>query len=260
MTNELRATGPDMEPHWRPADERTLTTTFEHAAPAGYPEHHWVYLWHWPIRAMHWIAAISIVLLFVSGFMIGRPYFMAAAPGPSFAVQWVRLLHFIAAGALVATAIVRFYWLITGNRFERLPALFPVRRRDWKNLVRMVKYYLFIHPERAPRYLGHNPLQQIFYTITYVVAGVMVVTGFALFGQANPTGIIAQTFGRIAPLVGGMQMVRAIHHVATWYFPMFVVFHVYLSVRADLLERSGTMSSMVSGGRFVPVEEHYADG
>lgn len=260
MTNELRATGPDMEPHWRPADERTLTTTFEHAAPAGYPEHHWVYLWHWPIRAMHWIAAISIVLLFVSGFMIGRPYFMAAAPGPSFAVQWVRLLHFIAAGALVATAIVRFYWLITGNRFERLPALFPVRWRDWKNLVRMVKYYLFIHPERAPRYLGHNPLQQIFYTITYVVAGVMVVTGFALFGQANPTGIIAQTFGRIAPLVGGLQMVRVIHHVATWYFPMFVVFHVYLSVRADLLERSGTMSSMVSGGRFVPVEEHYADG
>jgi Ni/Fe-hydrogenase b-type cytochrome subunit len=257
---ETRATGPDMEPHWRPADERKLTTTFEHAAPAGYPEHHWVYLWHWPIRAMHWTAAISIVLLILTGFAIGRPYFMAASPGPSFAVQWVRLTHFIAAGALVATAIVRGYWLMSGNRFERLPALFPVRWRDWKNLVRMVKYYLLIHPERAPRYLGHNPLQQIFYTITYAVAGVMVVTGFALFGQANPTGIMAQTFGRIAPLVGGMQMVRVIHHVATWYFPMFIVFHVYLSVRADLLERSGTMSSMVSGGRFVPVEEHYADG
>jgi Ni/Fe-hydrogenase 1 B-type cytochrome subunit len=55
-------------------------------------------------------------------------------------------------------------------------------------------------------------------------------------------------------------MVRVIHHVVTWYFPMFVIFHVYLSIRADLLERSGTMSSMVSGGRFVPVEEKYADG
>jgi Ni/Fe-hydrogenase 1 B-type cytochrome subunit len=260
MNAETRATGPDKEPHWRPSDERTLTTTFEHAAPAGYPEHRWVYLWHWPIRAMHWIAAVSIVVLFVTGFAIGRPYFMAASPGPSFAVQWVRLLHFIAAGALVATAIVRAYWLVTGNRFERLPALFPVRPRDWVNLMRMTKYYLFIHPERAPRYLGHNPLQQIFYTITYVVTGVMVVTGFALFTQANPTGLMAQTFGRIAPLVGGLQMVRVIHHVATWYFPMFVIFHVYLSVRADLLERSGTMSSMVSGGRFVPVEEHYADG
>jgi Ni/Fe-hydrogenase b-type cytochrome subunit len=255
-----RATGPHTEPHWRPVDERKLTTTFEQEIPAGYPEHRWVYLWHWPIRAMHWIAAISIVLLFITGFAIGRPYFMTTAPGPGFAVQWVRLLHFIAAGALVATAIVRGYWLIAGNRFERLPALFPLRWRDWKNLVRMTKYYLFIHPERAPRYLGHNPLQQIFYTITYIAAGVMVVTGFALFGQANPGGLIAHTFGRIAPLVGGMQMVRVIHHVTTWYFPMFIVFHVYLSVRADLLERSGTMSSMVSGGRFVPVEDHYADG
>jgi Ni,Fe-hydrogenase I cytochrome b subunit len=55
-------------------------------------------------------------------------------------------------------------------------------------------------------------------------------------------------------------MVRVIHHIASWYFPMFVIMHVYLSVRADLLERSGTLSSMVSGGRFVPVEEEYVDG
>ena len=124
----------------------------------------------------------------------------------------------------------------------------------------MVKYYLLIHPERAPRYLGHNPLQQMFYTITYAFAGLMAITGFIMIGQANPGGILMHTFGRIAPLLGGMQMVRVIHHVGTWYFPMFVVFHVYLSVRADLLERSGTMSSMVSGGRFVPIEEQYADG
>jgi Ni/Fe-hydrogenase b-type cytochrome subunit len=224
------------------------------------PEHRWVYLWHWPIRSMHWIAAACIVVLFLTGFTIGRPYFMASSAQSSFTLQWVRLAHFIAAGALIATAIIRTYWLIIGNRFERLPALFPVRGRDWRNLVRMVKYYLLIHPERAPRYLGHNPLQQMFYTITYVAAGIMAVTGFALIGQANPGGILMHTFGRIAPLVGGMQMVRVIHHVVTWYFPMFVIFHVYLSVRADLLERSGTMSSMVSGGRFVPIEEQYADG
>jgi Ni/Fe-hydrogenase b-type cytochrome subunit len=250
----------DREPHWRAVDERRTSTTFEQAAPQGLPEHRWVYLWHWPIRAMHWIAAASIVVLSLTGFYIGRPYFMSTSAQSSFTLQWVRLAHFIAAGALVATAIVRGYWLIIGNRFERLPALFPVRPRDWRNFVRMVKYYLLIHPERAPRYLGHNPLQQMFYTITYLFAAVMAVTGFAMIGQANPGGVLMHTFGRIAPFVGGMQMVRVIHHVGTWYFPMFVVFHVYLSVRADLLERSGTMSSMVSGGRFVPVEDQYADG
>lgn len=248
------------EPHWPTIDDRRMSNTFEQAIPPGLPEHRWVYLWHWPVRAMHWIAALAIVVLFFTGFYIGRPYFMSTSAQSSFTVQWVRLAHFIAAAALVGTIIVRFYWLIIGNRFERLPALFPVRPRDWRNLVRMVKYYLLIHPERAPRYLGHNPLQQIFYTITYGAAGVMVITGFILFGQATPGGLVMHTFGRLAPLFGGMQMVRVIHHVVTWYFPMFVVFHVYLSVRADLLERSGTMSSMVSGGRFVPVEEKYADG
>ena len=248
------------EPRWPSYDERKLTTTVEYAISKDYPEHFWVYLWHWPIRAMHWIAAISIVVLFASGFYIGRPYFMASGPGTSFGLQWFRLVHFIAAGVLVATAIVRLYWLIAGNRFERISALFPFRPRDWKNLVRMVKFYLFIHPERAPRYLGHNPLQQISYTLTYVAAAAMAVTGFALFGQSNPDGLIAHTFGRVAPWLGGMQMVRVIHHVAAWYFPIFIVFHVYLSVRADLLERSGTMSSMISGGRFVPAEDEYVDG
>ena len=250
----------DREPHWTAIDERQLTTTYEQFVPQGYPEHRWVYLWHWPIRAMHWAAAISIAVLFLTGFYIGRPYFMATSARSSFTLQWVRLAHFLAAGVLVATAIVRAYWLFAGNRFERLPALFPVRPRDWRNLVRMIKYYLLIHPERAPRYLGHNPLQQFFYTITYGIAGLMAVTGFIMIGQANPSGWIMHTFGRLAPMLGGLQMVRVIHHVATWYFPFFIVFHVYLAVRADLLERSGAMSSMVSGGRFVPVEDQYADG
>lgn len=248
------------EPHWPSFDERRLTTTFEQAIPSGYPEHRWVYLWHWPIRAMHWFAAISIIALSVTGFYIGRPYFMATSSQSSFTLQWVRLAHFLFAGVFVMTALVRMYWLFIGNRFERFPALFPVRPRDWSNLVKMVKYYLMIHPERAPRYMGHNPLQQMFYTLTYGVAFMMILTGFIMFGQANPDGIMMHTVGRLAPLLGGMQMVRVIHHVLTWYFPTFLMLHLYLAIRADLLERSGTMSSMVSGGRFVPIEEHYADG
>lgn len=250
----------DREPHWPSFDDRRMSTTYEQSIPEGLPEHRWVHLWHWPIRAMHWFAAISIIGLFVTGFYIGRPYFMSTSAQSSFTLQWVRLAHFLLAGILVTTAIVRGYWLFVGNRFERLPALFPVRPRDWRNLYRMVKYYLLVHPERAPRYMGHNPLQQLFYTVTYGVAALMALTGFIMLGQANPSGLLMHTFGRLAPLFGGMQMVRVFHHVFTWYFPTFFVFHLYLAIRADLLERSGTMSSMVSGGRFVPIEEHYVDG
>jgi Ni/Fe-hydrogenase 1 B-type cytochrome subunit len=245
-------TGPRVAPSARPPVGQPTV------APPG--PYRWMYIWHWPIRAMHWVAAIAIVVLVVTGFAVGRPYFLPqGVVQGQFFIGWMRLLHFIAAGALVATALVRFYWLFAGNRYERLKALFPVRRSDWVNLGKQIKFYLLIHPERAPRYIGHNPLQQIFYTLTYLVAAVMVVTGFAMYGQANPGGLIRTLTMWVPRLFGGMQTVRLVHHVLTWYFLIFIPIHVYLAVRADLLERTGTMSSIVSGGRFIRTDQEYID-
>lgn len=221
----------------------------------------WVYLWHWPIRAMHWAAVASIIVLVVTGFYIGKPYFIVGSGEASshYLMGWMRFLHFLAAGVFVATAIVRVYWLFAGNKFERLAALFPVRPRDWANLLRQVKYYLMIRPKEAPHYLGHNPLQQLSYTFLYVVAAVMVVTGFAMYGQSNPNGVFFALFGWVGSLFGGMQVVRWVHHVLTWVFLIFIPIHVYLALRADLLERSGTISSIISGGRFVPSDVEFVD-
>ena len=220
----------------------------------------WVYLWQWPVRAMHWAAAASIVVLVVTGLFIGRPYFAPSERAVTpFLMGTMRFLHFAAAGVLVATAIVRIYWLFAGNRFERWRALFPVRPRDWVNLVRQVKYYLMIQPDRAPHYLGHNPLQQLSYTALYGIALVQVVTGFALYGQSNPDGLIYGLTNWIGPLFGGMPVVRFVHHVLTWAFLIFLPIHVYLALRADIIERSGSISSIISGGRFVRADRSYED-
>ena len=176
-----------------------------------------------------------------------------------FLMGWVRFLHFAAAALLVMTAIVRVYWLFMGNRYERLAALFPVRPRDWANLVRMVRFYLMIKPEKAPHYLGHNPLQQLSYTAIYALAALMAVTGFTLYGQSNPSGFIYGATNWIGAFFGGMPIVRFVHHVGTWAFLIFIPIHVYLAIRADLLERTGVMSSIVSGGRFVPADQHFVD-
>jgi len=173
---------------------------------------------------------------------------------------WMRFVHFAAAAVLVMTAIVRGYWLVAGNKFERFAALFPVRPRDWVNMWRQVKFYLMIRPEKAPHYLGHNPLQQLSYTGIYAVAVAMVLTGFAMYGQSNPSGFFYHAFNWVGIVFGGMPVVRFIHHVLTWIILTFVPIHVYLAIRADLLERTGTISSIISGGRFVPREEQFVDG
>lgn len=226
--------------------------------PTG--EYRWVYLWEWPIRAMHWIAVACLVVLTVTGLYIGRPYFMTAGQASDhFLMGWVRFSHFAAAATLVMTAIVRVYWLLMGNKYERFAALFPVRPRDWVNLVQMVKFYLMIKPEKAPRYLGHNPLQQMSYTGMYAIAGTMVVTGFAMYGQATPGGVIYSLTNWVGPLLGGMPVVRFLHHALTWTFLIFIPIHVYLAIRADHLERTGVISSIVSGGRFVPAQHEFVD-
>lgn len=235
-----------------------LTLAQKVPPPSG--EYRWVYLWEWPIRVMHWIAALCIVVLTVTGLYIGKPYFITSGEASAhFLMGWMRFFHFAAAGLLVMTAIVRGYWLFMGNKYERLRALFPVRSRDWANLFRMIKFYLMIRPERAPHYLGHNPLQQLSYTGVYLLGAVMVITGFAMYGQSDPNGFFYAAFNWVGTLMGGMPVVRFIHHVLTWAFLIFIPIHVYLAIRADQLERTGVISSIVSGGRFVPADKKFVD-
>ena len=231
-----------------------------HKAPPPSGNYKWVYLWEWPIRVMHWAAAGSIVVLVVTGFYIGRPYFITSGEASAhYLMGWMRFLHFAAAGVFVATAIVRAYWLFAGNQFERWRALFPVWKQDWINAFKQVKFYLMIQPEKAPHYLGHNPLQQLSYTGLYALAAAQVVTGFAMYGQSRPGGVWYTLFGWVVPFVGGIQVVHFVHHVLTWAFLAFIPIHIYLALRSDLLERTGTISSIISGGRFVRSDIKYVD-
>jgi Ni/Fe-hydrogenase 1 B-type cytochrome subunit len=247
-----------------------LDTTATGSRPAAPPGGHggarrtgdyrWVYLWGWPIRATHWLAVASIIVLVVTGFYIGRPYFMTGGEASEhYLMGWMRFLHFVAAGVMVACGILRVYWLFRGNRYERWRALFPFRRRDWGDMWRQFKSYATIRPDKAPHYLGHNPLQQLSYTVLYAVILVQIVTGFALYGQYQPGAGWYLVTEQMRPLFGGIQVVRFVHHVLTWMILVFVPIHVYLALRADLLERSGTISSIISGGRFVRSDIDYVD-
>lgn len=219
-----------------------------------------VQLWGWPVRAMHWTAAACLVVLVATGFYIGSPYFLTGGEGSDhFLMGRVRFVHFAAAGVLVATAIVRIYWLFAGNRFERWRALVPHTREDARNLWLVLKKYLFIDPLRAPHYLGHNPLQAIAYTALYAVAVVQVSTGFYLYGLSDPGGFFFRAFGWVGPVLGGAQIARFVHHVLTWAWFVFVPLHVYLTVRADVVHRESRISSMVSGGRYVRADLEFID-
>lgn len=224
------------------------------------PTYRFVHLWHTPLRVMHWVAALAVVALVVTGFYIGKPYFVTHGEASShYLMGTMRFIHFLSAAILVTTGIFRLYGLFVGNRYERWKALFPFQPRDWGLLWRQLKAYALIRPERAPHFLGHNPLQQLSYTGIYVVAAAMVVTGFYMYGLSNPGGFFYVAFRWVGGLLGGAQAVRFWHHVLSWVFIIFLPVHIYFAVRADVTEREGSISSMINGGKFVREDLEYVD-
>lgn len=233
---------------------------FEARVPRARGDFTWVYLWGAPLRITHWLAALSLVALVVTGLYIGRPYFMTSGEASShFLMGRFRFAHFLAATVLVMAGIVRVYWMFVGNKFERWPALFPFTRTNLKNMMAVLKTYFTMEPEKQPHFVGHNPLAQVAYTTIYAATTVMVVTGFTLYGQANPGGFFHTVFAWVPPLLGGLQGTRLVHHAITWLYPIFFCIHVYLAIRADYIERAGGVSSILTGGRFVESHEKFED-
>ena len=57
----------------------------------------------------------------------------------------------------------------------------------------------------------------------------------------------------------GCSLLLPVAQLLQVVFLIFVPVHAYLALRADLLERDGTISSIISRGRFVRTDVTYVD-
>lgn len=211
-------------------------------------------VWDVTLRICHWSWVAAIVVLTITGYLLAQPQWIPAGytdPPTGFFVGYVRLVHYIAAVVLCLVLLVRAYDLTVSKiPYDRWKALIPFKsRRDLSNGWKTVQHYLFLRKE-PPVYFGHNPLQQLTYTSVYIIMVVQIFTGFALWGLYNPDQWFLSLFQWVNEWIGPLQ-VRLLHYVLMWGLLIFIPAHVYLSVRADGVERMGAISSMVSGGRWV---------
>jgi Ni/Fe-hydrogenase 1 B-type cytochrome subunit len=56
-------------------------------------------------------------------------------------------------------------------------------------------------------------------------------------------------FGWVIPLFGQSQDVHTWHHLGMWFLLCFVIIHVYVAIREDIMSRQSIISTMVSGQR-----------
>ena len=216
-----------------------------------------VYVWELPVRVYHWVNALCIVVLGVTGFMIGRPITLA---GPTqeasfgYFFGWVRFIHFGAAFVFFFNFLARIYWGFVGNQFARWDNFLPLSRRKLAEQINeaidVIRIEVMQAKIRPVQSIGHNSLASGTYFATFLVFLFQSATGFALYAGTSDFWL-PNLFTWVVPLMGGDFAVRQWHHVAMWFFVVFAMVHVYLVFYHDYVEGRGVTSSMVGGWKFI---------
>lgn len=227
-------------------------TGIDPAAVSASPRVHSVYVYEAPVRLWHWVNALSITVLALTGYLIGQP--LPSVGGEAyntFVMGYIRFAHFAAGYVLAVGLLGRMYWAVVGNHHARELFTLPVLRREyWREVRSMLAWYAFIKP-RPNQYVGHNPVARLAMFFGYFLLVLfMICSGFALYGEGAGVGSWQdRLFGWIIPLVGGSLQLHNLHRLGMWAMVCFVILHVYAAIREDIMGRQSIVSTMISGYR-----------
>ena len=222
------------------------------------------YVWRLPVRVYHWINALCMVSLFATGLYIAAPI-VSAPIGEAVwyhRMSWVRMVHFGSAFVFIANFLFRLYWALFGHdRYARFGGFKPWQPIWWGQPFKdQLASYLFLK-KGEPNYCGHNPVAALTHFL-FVFCGsfFMMITGLAMYAENNPTGFLNGVLGWVMPIFGSSMALHTIHHLVAWSFPVYLIIHLYAVVRHDIVTRSSTTSSIITGYKH-EVEEcpEYAD-
>jgi Ni/Fe-hydrogenase 1 B-type cytochrome subunit len=214
---------------------------------------HIKYVWEIPVRVTHWISMVCIMVLSVTGFLIGNPTTMASSPS-QYVMGWIRFAHFTAAYIFAIGLAVRLYWSLVGNKYAGWRQFFPWMTTEGRQrMLDTLSYYSFIR-KRVPHVVGHNPVASSIYTILMMLYLMMIATGFALYTEHRPDSVMYAMFGWLTDIVAN-QYLRLGHHLGMWLIIGFVFNHLYTIWLMDIKERGGIVSSMFSGYKSIEEED-----
>jgi thiosulfate reductase cytochrome b subunit len=218
------------------------------------------------VRVTHWINAIALILLLMSGLQIfnahpslywgrssydGDPPLLQIVDGfPGWATlpgtQWLamgRRWHFFFAWVLVINGAAYLIHSIGSRHVAR--DLTPTQS-DWRSIGRSFADHLRLrHPagDAARRY---NVLQKLSYlTVIFVLLPLMILAGWAMSPSLN------SLWPGWVDVFGGRQSARTIHFIVAWTLVAFLLVHVFEVVVTGLWNN---LRSMITGRYRVDVE------
>ncbi len=211
-----------------------------------------VYVWEQPVRWFHWINALCVVALGVTGWLIAHPpaFMHAGEASDSYWFGKVRFTHFLTAYVFLANFLFRLYWAVAGNKYANWRNFFPISKRQLRQVWAVLKVDILQSTDKPVHALGHNAVAYFTYMGTGLLTVFMVISGFALYAPMSESWF-PRLFDWVVPLFGSEQNLRLFHYAGLWLFSVFIVIHVYLVFYHDYVEGHGVLSSIVGGWKFM---------
>ena len=218
-----------------------------------------LYVWEWPVRIFHWVNALAITVLFLTGLFIADPFLTQGGEAHDvFVMGRVRQAHFIAGYVFLVALGWRGFWFLAGNRHARSGFPFFWRPGWYRDVLRQAGEYLRF--DFGTPHLGHNALAGLSYAVFVAGLGLLqLLTGFALYGETNPGGFWDSLVGWVIPLFGGSARTHMWHHLFAWGFLVFTILHVYIVMLDARQYRNGLLISMITGMKFKRSREDDTD-
>ena len=201
-------------------------------------------------RWQHWVRAFSIIFLTASGFYLAVPFVtpVPADEPTNFMYSLFRTWHLIIGFVFIAAILVKSYLFLFAKKHanERAALIDVINPVIW---VKQLGFYLLI--SKHPKLKGvYNPMQFMAYVGFYVMAFGLIITGLILFVHVYHDGlgaILYEPMRSLEVMLGGLAMVREIHHILMWGVILFVVVHIYIAVYNAIFIREGTIDAIISG-------------
>ena len=187
-----------------------------------------------PVRVMHWINALAMIVMIGSGWGIYNDSVIVS--GLHFGTwrigSWAAeslLWHFAGMWLLAINGTIYLIYGVVSGRFRE--RLLPIRAGEFVRTVRDTLHFHIAHEDLTV----YNAVQKVLY-IVVILAGIsQVVTGLAIWKPIQFSGLV--------DLLGGFQSARGLHFLGMAVIVGFLVVHVALAL---LVPR--TLWAMLTGG------------
>jgi Ni/Fe-hydrogenase 1 B-type cytochrome subunit len=198
-------------------------------------------------RILHWIRALVITGLIITGFYIADPFLSPDGGTEKLLFGKWAMWHFILGFVLVSAGLLRIYLFFFGkDRDGELRSLRDVF--SIKSWIIQLKSYFFVGELQKKGIYG--PLQFITYFAITVLVIVASVTGLVLYVHVYHQGIggwLYEPMRAVEAWMGGLATVRYIHHITMWGYLIFIPIHIYLVIWSAIRFKHGALDVMFTG-------------